>query len=579
MTNLRLIRTYLGSATLLATLLTAVSYTNHSIFNEARLRSGWAHLCEGKIDSLPYVGIWTISVLALVGISLISSRWMRLIWIVLVFLSATLTELSIATTGASFSDEIVEIFWNSRFSTDSFIVTHWQNIMHAAGRASLIPIMLAISSFLGVRKFRSSSKLLESLPLVSIFSLLVFLRWSGGAGTYLLPPQFSSIAVIMGWAINSEPTPKKEPVQISLSTPPEIAHVLLIIDESIRGDLLDINGAHAVTPFLKSITSELINFGLATSGSNCTATSNAFLRMGFNPRVASQSSDNLLTHPSLWQYAHRAGFTTVFIDNQRSIGQLQNYMNPEELALIDIFHQYPSSVSRMNRDHASVVEINKIQQMYPRTFIYLNKAGAHFHYEEAYPRTAERFKPHLERYEGAQSREKMINSYKNAVGWSVDEFFHKLLPTLDLKNTLVIYTSDHGQNLLDDGTDITHCRVRSPRQEEAIVPIFIITENPSLLERFIPAAALNRDRASHFQIFPTLLNIFGFEPNQVRDRYYLSLFERIEDPPGFTSAEIVKKFGSSKKWGSLLWHKVQLPQAQEPPKGNAINYIMRAKDL
>ena len=41
----------------------------------------------------------------------------------------------------------------------------------------------------------------------------------------------------------------------------------------------------------------------------------------------------------------------------------------------------------------------------------------------------------------------MVCHYPNAIAWSVDEFFRKLLPAVDLSKTLIVYTSDHGQSL------------------------------------------------------------------------------------------------------------------------------------
>ena len=88
--------------------------------------------------------------------------------------------------------------------------------------------------------------------------------------------------------------------------------------------------------------SKISNFGVAVSGSNCSARSNAILRLG-------ATRDNLIqmirTSPTIWQYAKKAGFRTVFIDAQDSSklatkpNDFQNYMTNAEAAYIDKFYK------------------------------------------------------------------------------------------------------------------------------------------------------------------------------------------------------------------------------------------------
>ncbi|MBL0942243.1 MAG: hypothetical protein IBJ00_05935, partial [Alphaproteobacteria bacterium] len=123
---------------------------------------------------------------------------------------------------------------------------------------------------------------------------------------------------------------------------------------------------------------------------------------------------------------------------------------------------------------------------------------------------------------------------------------------IDLTNVIIIYTSDHGQNLLHDGQPITHCRRTQPDINEAIVPLLIFTHNLAAFKKFKKAAQLNFNKASHFQIYPTLLTLFGYDLQQVKDKYGKSLFEAVEKPLGFTSGPIFSPFGHTQ---SLIWNK------------------------
>ena len=70
---------------------------------------------------------------------------------------------------------------------------------------------------------------------------------------------------------------------------PQVEKIVLIVDESIRADILGINGyPAATTPWLRTIDSGIVNFGLAASASNCSDYSNLMLRTGI--RKASVSA-------------------------------------------------------------------------------------------------------------------------------------------------------------------------------------------------------------------------------------------------------------------------------------------------
>jgi glucan phosphoethanolaminetransferase (alkaline phosphatase superfamily) len=148
----------------------------------------------------------------------------------------------------------------------------------------------------------------------------------------------------------------------------------------------------------------------------------------------------------------------------------------------------------------------------------------------------------------------MINSYKNAIHWSVDTFFKRLDEQADLSDTLVIYTSDHGQNLLDDGVPVTHCRADNPISEEAWVPLLVFSKDRGLASDLRKAARLNQNRASAFQIFPTILRVMGYDPVAVRRNHYPSLFDAVSEPVGFVSGGVFRMFGSKTTWNAFRFY-------------------------
>src|SRR5207245_9194646 len=120
---------------------------------------------------------------------------------------------------------------------------------------------------------------------------------------------------------------------------------------------------------------------------------------------------------------------------------------------------------------------------------------------------AVRFSPAMSDADGGNTKAARIISCRNSVSWSVDGFLRNLFE-IDLSHSAVFYTSDHGQQF--DPARLTHCTVSDPDPREGLVPLLLISGDPDLKSRFAEAAAINYDRASHFAIFPTVLQVLGY---------------------------------------------------------------------
>jgi glucan phosphoethanolaminetransferase (alkaline phosphatase superfamily) len=225
-------------------------------------------------------------------------------------------------------------------------------------------------------------------------------------------------------------------------------------------------------------------------------------------------------------------------------------MNLAEIELIDHIVAASDEIDFDQRDMALIGQISDILSRPQPQFIYVNKFGVHFPYVNSYPESETVFSPAMSPYESISDRERLVNTYKNAIHWTVDHFFALLLEEIDLSNSVLIYTSDHGQNLLDDGLPVTHCRRFQENLYEAVVPLVVWTGNEELQQKFSDAAQWNYGRASHFELFPTVLQLFGYDPEKVKQRYHQGLFEKIDEPLGFTYGPIMGRFGNPVTWHS-----------------------------
>ena len=139
----------------------------------------------------------------------------------------------------------------------------------------------------------------------------------------------------------------------------------------------------------------------------------------------------------------------------------------------------------------------------------------------------------------------------NGIRWSVDDWFKNLLSESGgFKPYVIIYTSDHGQNIVDDGTLATHCRPIANRFE-GIVPMIVFSNNAAILERYKAVQLTSYDKTSHFQIFPTLLRLAGYKDSWVRNHYGVSLSELPATLPEFFVGDIHGR-GSVRQWDSIF---------------------------
>jgi glucan phosphoethanolaminetransferase (alkaline phosphatase superfamily) len=150
-------------------------------------------------------------------------------------------------------------------------------------------------------------------------------------------------------------------------------------------------------------------------------------------------------------------------------------------------------------------------------FIWINKMGVHFPYEKNYPEDGVSWLPTdrtAEKSELTDNNQPLINNYDNAIKYNLDAFFENLLSGGVPHNTVFVYTSDHGQTLIQGKA--SHC---GSTRDEAMVPLFIIAQ-PEML----PPADTDF-RASHANIFASLLDLMKYPEEERRYDYSISLFK------------------------------------------------------
>lgn len=346
---------------------------------------------------------------------------------------------------------------------------------------------------------------------------------------------------------------KKSELSYSGSLDVQVEKIVLIVDESVRADILGINAYKKdTTPYLCSLETGIINFGLAASSSSCSDFSNLVLRTGVRKEEIPDYNQMTLKKPSVWQFTKKAGFYNVYLDAQNAEkgAHYHNLMNDHEASFIDEIIRVRQKIAYESDGVARRKLMDYLKQP-GKTFILLNKYGIHFPYFKSYPKEYNIFTPALKYGEPMNDRNKSLNSFMNGIRWSVDDWFKKLLSESgDFRPYVIIYTSDHGQNIVDDGTPSTHCRPRA-NSFEGIVPMMVFSNNATILKRFKAAQVTSFDKTNHFQIFPTLIRLAGYEDSWVRCHYGASLSESPITLPEFFVGDAYGR-GSIRKWVSIF---------------------------
>ncbi|MGI8467292.1 MAG: sulfatase-like hydrolase/transferase [Pyrinomonadaceae bacterium] len=294
-------------------------------------------------------------------------------------------------------------------------------------------------------------------------------------------------------------------------------NVILVIDESIRGDHLSLNGyKRPTTPYLEKLASEhkLFNFGIAASAATATYFSHNAIITGLKPEnFPDKSKFKITTYPTIYQFAKAMKYETYYFDGQMKslwsgIDDDKKYFDHWE-GVNEILQN--GEVPGYEYDNVIARKVNKIISSSTGNFIVVAKRGSHISYQNNFPATAEIWKPSYKTDDffgipGEDKLPEVVNAYDNSLKYNIDSFFKNLIGDGENipDNTVIIYTGDHGQTLYANGK-ASHGGIT---RDEAAVPLFIISKDNLKMDTAY--------KASHQNIFPTILDLIGY-PDELRE--------------------------------------------------------------
>ncbi len=288
--------------------------------------------------------------------------------------------------------------------------------------------------------------------------------------------------------------------------------VVLIIGESARAQNFSINGyARETSPRVAKIKN-LLSFKTVAPCGNATA----FAVPCMLSRQDSTDFSLPAKEESIIKVFQQLNFSTSWFSTQKAFGddnalmllalQAENFYFAEKIARKiggnDIYDEY-------------LLDDLKLELTRPRdSFIILHTQGSHFLYDDRYPKSFKIFSPTCnDKNLDNCKRQQIINSYDNSIAYT-DFFINSVVDSLKNKNALLIYISDHGQFLGEDGIYYHGPNdVNSPAHQ---VPMFLwmsdnLMKNKFYRQKFYNAQEKIAEKLSHDNLFYSLLDCSGIE--------------------------------------------------------------------
>lgn len=289
--------------------------------------------------------------------------------------------------------------------------------------------------------------------------------------------------------------------------------VVLVLGETARKHNFQLYGYSRETTPILSKEKNLIVYKEATTNSNFTWSSFPLILSSVNPI----KFEDRLSELGLVYAFKEAGFHTYWLTNQPyNHGHIYKLYSSAAEYFKDVTHDF-----RKDYYDENLLKYFKeaLQDKNKKRLIVLHTMGSHSRYNKRYPKKFSKFSPD---HEGAITwssntikkigREIFVNSYDNSIFYT-DYFLGSLIKYLKdySPNSLLLYVSDHGENLYDDEREMVGHGGSNPTKYELEIPL-IIWYSEGYNNEVINKLNSNSDKKiSSSTVFHTLSSIGGFK--------------------------------------------------------------------
>ena len=227
--------------------------------------------------------------------------------------------------------------------------------------------------------------------------------------------------------------------------------LVLVIGETARADHFSLNGYGRETNPLLKLQKNVISYPNAYSQANATQMAVPHILS----RITIENNDKLYTEKTLLDAFREADYDRIWLTNKTPSAFTTSITQDCEYT----FCSSQGGLSTNNNlDMKLLPELQKAlaATRNNRKFIVLHTMGSHWRYDIRYTKEFEVFTPVIDKSFSfvnisRQDVDKIVNAYDNSILYT-DYFLDSLISALDAtdKPALLLYLSDHGENLYDD---------------------------------------------------------------------------------------------------------------------------------
>lgn len=272
--------------------------------------------------------------------------------------------------------------------------------------------------------------------------------------------------------------------------------VVLVLGESLRADHLPMNGYERNTMPRVSRDSSVINFSRLYSEFTYTYTSVPHLLT-----QRSDDSDYAYNEQSFITLFKKGGYKTSWFANQELSNSYAYFAHEADtLYYVNADRSLYSYDKWLDTDILPLFsEWYDIKTAGGPRFAVIHTIGSHWWYRSHYTDEHALFTPEISHKDiGGLSKQELVNSYDNTI-IATDEFLHEVFRKLENENVIVLFVSDHGEALGEDGlflhatdTDILHYPAMFVWYSEKYRDIFpeVIDELESIKDKDLDTGAI-----------------------------------------------------------------------------------------
>ena len=337
--------------------------------------------------------------------------------------------------------EVIELLLENDLRTSMDVVS-WQLVLW-------IMLALVVSVFISMKRFRMENIPCQWLHLtVSLIIVMVPLNvgTTNNAIVKRIPYSiFFTIAEYLDNRISVETV--RQDFKGSAVCNTDSMTVVFIIGESLRASSMQVNGYERATTPLLCKEKNAVSMSNIYSDYNLTHLSIPH----FMTRSDEKHPDRAYNERSFISLMKRAGYSTAWLANQESIKSFVYFIKECDRV------KYVSS-GKVSYIYEKWLDTDllpyydeELQRPAARKLIILHTVGSHWYYNTHFTDEYEKFKPITDsKIISSNSFEQIRNSYDNSILFS-DYFWNQVINRLRNRNAVLIYLSDHGECMGEDG--------------------------------------------------------------------------------------------------------------------------------